>query len=98
MVACVQVPVRKFRERLPTAWPDLSKLFLLPSSVCALSFLSLSRHQSTTDVDPEGVCGGPLFAPPFTSARVQRRLEFVELGGDICSTYHIEPLFLCMYS
>ena len=29
----------------------------------------------------------PLFAPPFTSARVQSRFEFVELGGDMCSNY-----------
>ena len=33
MVACVQVPVRKLRERLPTAWAYLIKLFLLPLSV-----------------------------------------------------------------
>ena len=32
--ACVQVPVRKFPERLPTTWGYLIKLFLLLLSVC----------------------------------------------------------------
>ena len=50
--------------------------------------LSLERHQSATDIDPEVVRVGPLFSPPSTSARVQSRFEFVEIGGDICSNYH----------
>ena len=56
--------------------------------MCALS-LSLERHQRATDLDL-GVCGGPLFAPPFTSARVQIRFEFVELGRDVFSNYQGE--------
>ena len=40
------------------------------------------------DFGPEDVCGGPLFCPPVTSARVQSRFEFVELGGDMCSKGH----------
>ena len=41
MVACVQVPVRKFPERLSTAWICLVKLLFLPLCirVCALSFV-----------------------------------------------------------
>ena len=34
---------------------------------------------------PGDVCGGPLLALQFTSARVQSRFEFVEVGGDTCS-------------
>ena len=49
--------------------------------------LSLARHQSTTDFDPDSACGGPLFTPPSTSARVQSRFEFVELGGGMCSKF-----------
>ena len=40
--------------------------------------------------DPGGICGGPLFAPPSSSARAQSRLEFAELLGDMCSHYHGE--------
>ena len=54
---------------------------IIYSDVCVHWRLSLERHQSTIDFDPGGVCGGPLFAPPFTSARVQSRFEFVELGN-----------------
>ena len=36
------------------------------------------------DSGREDVCRGPLFGPPFNSARVQSRFEFVELGGDMC--------------
>ena len=46
--------------------------------------------RALTDYDPGGICGGPLFAPPSTSARVQSRFEFVELGGDMCSNYRGE--------
>ena len=45
-------------------------------------------HQSATDVDAEVVCGDPLLAPLYTSARVQSRFEFVELGGDMYQNYH----------
>ena len=30
--------------------------------------------------------------PPFTSARVQSRFEFVKLGGDMYTHYHVEIL------
>ena len=52
--------------------------------------LSLDRHQNTIDFDPGDVCGGPLFAPPSNSARVQSRVEFVELGGNMYSNYQGE--------
>ena len=57
MVACVQVPVRKFRERLPTVC-GLLKLFLLLLSVCLSVHraLSLELHQSPIDFDPDAVC------------------------------------------
>ena len=55
---------------------------------CVHCFLSLGRNRKTIDFGPEGVCGGPLFAPPFASARVQSRFDFVELGGDMCSNDH----------
>ena len=57
--------------------------------VCALR-LSLEHHRKTMDFGPEDVCGGPLFAPPFTSARVQSCLEFVELGRDMCTNCQVE--------
>ena len=89
MIACVQMPIRKFPERLPSAWAYLMKLFFFPLCVY-LSIhrrLSLERHQLPTDFDPGGIYRGPLFAPPSTSARVQSRFGFVELGGDMCSNY-----------
>ena len=45
------------------------------------------------DFGREDVCGGPLFAPLFTSARVQSRFEFVELARDMspdCTRSHWE--------
>ena len=56
--------------------------------VCAHWALSLARHQSSTDFESD-ICGGLLFAPPFTSACVQSRFEFVELGRGMCSNYHM---------
>ena len=47
---------------------------------------SSSWTKSATDFDPDGVFGGPLLVPPSTSARVQSRVEFVELGRGVCST------------
>ena len=41
--------------------------------------------QSATDFDPDSVCGGPSFAPPSTSARVQSQAEIVELDAGMCS-------------
>ena len=59
--------------------------------LCVNCVLSLERHQSAIDFDPGGVCGGPLCAPPFTSARVKSRFEFVEIGrGMCCSNYQGE--------
>ena len=55
---------------------------------CVHWALSLERHQRPTDFDPGGVCGGPLAAPPSTSARVQSRFEVVELGDDMYSNCH----------
>ena len=45
---------------------------------------------------PGDVCGGPLLALQFTSARVQSRFEFVELGGDMYmySNYQEEALLI----
>ena len=51
---------------------------------CVHWALSLQRHRKSMDFGPEDVCGDLLFCPPFTSARVQSRFEFVELGGDMC--------------
>ena len=50
--------------------------------------LSLAHHPRPTDFDPGHVCGGALCSPPSTSARVRNRVEFVELGGDMCTKYH----------
>ena len=55
--------------------------------VCALSFVPRTPP-SATDFDPVGVRGGPLFAPPSTSPRVQSRFEVVELGHGMCSSCH----------
>ena len=64
--------------------------------VCALRFVA--RHGTTIDFGPEGVCGDPVFAPPFTSARVQSRFEFVELGSDMFSNCQGDiPAFNCNY-
>ena len=52
--------------------------------MCVHWGLSLAHHQRPTDFDRVHVCGGPLFWPPSTSACVQNRSEFVELGGDMC--------------
>ena len=37
------------------------------------------------DFGPEDVWRSPLFCPPFSSARVQSRFEFGDLGGDMFS-------------
>ena len=48
--------------------------------------LSLAHHPRPTDFGREHVCGGPLFAPPFSPLLTSKaRFEFVELGGDTCS-------------
>ena len=89
--ACEKIP-RKFAHRV-----FFFNLFFLPLSclsVYSLSFVSLERHQSATDFNPGGVCGGPLFSPPLTSARVQSRFEFVKLGTYICALIPQESLGL----
>ena len=82
-------------EKIPRTFAHRVELFIKIihfSLVCLFvhSRLSLERHQSAFDFDPEGVCGGPLFSPPFTSARVQSRFDFMELGGDMYSNYQGE--------
>ena len=47
--------------------------------------LALSHHQRGTNFAPCDVCGGPYQCTPSTSARVQNRFEFVELGRDVSS-------------
>ena len=59
--------------------------------VCRLTF-ALARHQSITDFEKDGVCRGPLFAPPSTSVHVQSRVEFMELGRGMCSNYQGQVL------
>ena len=86
MVAFMQVHARKFRERLPRACAYLVKLVLLP--LCVSIDLCPCTSPSV------GVCGGPLFAPPSTSARVQSRFEFVKLGTYICALIPQESLGL----
>ena len=56
--------------------------------LCVHWALSLERHQRATNFDPDGVCGGPIFAPPSTSVRFQSRFELAEIGGGTCSNYH----------
>ena len=81
--------MRKFEERLPTA----CLLFVLPLPVgpsvrreCVHRRWSIERHRKSMDFDHEGGCGGPYFAAPPTSARVQNRVEFVELARDMSSS------------
>ena len=97
MVACVQVPVKKFPECLPTACHYLIQLFFphlcmcvgvlacwcVGVLVCVYWGLPLAHDQGGTNFAPCDVCGGPLLCPPSTSARVQSRYGFVELGRDM---------------
>ena len=46
---------------------------------------SIERHRKSMDFGREGGCGGPYLCAPSTSARVQRRFEFLELARDISS-------------
>ena len=85
MVACVQVPVRKF-PRFAHSVELLKTLFLLP--LCVHWRLSLERYQRATDFDPGGICGGPLFAPPFALLESKAVIiEFVELGDKYCNCH-----------
>ena len=50
--------------------------------VCVCIEIYPKRHQRAINFDPGGICGGLVLAPSFTSARLQSRFEFVELGVD----------------
>ena len=88
MVSCGHVPVTIFSERLPTAWIK-KKMFL--RLLCALlcvwvhRYWSIKNQRKSMDFGREGGCGGPYLAAPPTSARVQNRVEFVELARDMSS-------------
>ena len=62
MIACVQVPVRKFQERLPTAWGYSSEIFLLPLSVRALSLIPRTTPKDNR-FRPRGRLRRPLILP-----------------------------------
>ena len=62
MVACAQVPVRKFKERLPTACIYLIKLFLLPLCICLRIEVSPSH---TTNPEPISTLVKSVEAPYF---------------------------------
>ena len=47
--------------------------------MCAYWALSLAHHQSSTDSESDGVCRGPLLAPPSTSSRVGNRFSWWRL-------------------
>ena len=92
MFARVQVPARKSENSCPQR--GLIYKIILTSLVCVQWHLYLERHQSATDFDPEGVCGRPIFAPPLTSARLESRFEFVELGSDMNFAYTATRVFV----
>ena len=67
------------------------KLLFLPLCVLVylcdngvwIEFCPSYATEKNMEVGPEGVYGAPVFACPFTFARVQSRFEFVEPGRDI---------------
>ena len=93
MVSCTHVPVRKFPERLPTAWAYLIKLFFHPWCVlvcwciglCVYRRWSIERDRKSMDFGRERGCVGSYLAALHTSARVQNRVDFVELARDMSS-------------
>ena len=91
MFARVQVPARKSENSCPQR--GLIYKIILTSLVCVQWHLYLERHQSATDFDPEGVCGRRIFAPPFTSAHLQRRSS-VELGSNMYFAYTATRVFV----
>ena len=62
-------------------------MFLLPLFVGLLAYRrwSIGRHLKSMDFGREGDFVGPYLAAPPTSARVQNRVEFVELARDMSS-------------
>ena len=87
MVICTHVLMRKFSERLPTACAYVIKSFFSPWCVCIGVWVhrrwSTKRHRNSMDFCNEGGCIGPYLAAQPTSARVQNRVEFVELPRDM---------------
>ena len=49
---------------------------------------TIERNRKSMDFGRERGCGGPYLAAPPTSARVQNRVEFVELARDMFSNGH----------
>ena len=58
-IVCVQVPVRKFQERLPTAWAYLINLFLPPLSVCLCIEICPLHTTQRPWICSKDVCGAP---------------------------------------
>ena len=95
MVARVQVPGRRVWERLPTAWAYLIQLLVLPIYwcvgvyVCVHCAFALARHESFTDFESDGICGGPWFTPP-SAFFCLRRKPFWVLGAarSTCTNCH----------
>ena len=61
--------------------------------MCVFGFVPRALAK-TIDFGIEGVCGGPVFAPPFTSAIVRSCFEFVALGDmstGIAGSHHLVP-------
>ena len=78
-------------EKFPGEFAHSVGLFnkiILGLSVYALTFVPRTppKHHRFR---PRAVCGGLLFVPPSTSARVQSRFDFVEIG-DMYSNYQGE--------
>ena len=83
------------REKIPKTFAhrvSYINFIRLSSLVCIGSCVhrgwSIERHRKSTDFGREGGRGGPNLAAPSTSARVQNRVEFVELARDMSSNWH----------
>ena len=82
-------------DKIPRTFAHSVGLFnLITSHVCLSVCLSVCALRFVPRTPPKRHRfrpwrrGGPLFAPPTTSARVQSRFEFVEIGGGMRSNYH----------
>ena len=79
------------REKIFRTFADRVGLFnfiILSSLVCVLvchGRWSIDRHRKSMNFGLERGCGGPYLAAPPTSARVQNRVEFVELARGMSS-------------